>query len=69
MTQSTLLVRQLTTTVAKPLHRGSAALASLTPLQPTQPIAGRTPARRRRTPFPLEFRWPGLETLPSPGEF
>jgi hypothetical protein len=69
MTRSTFLLRQLTTTVAKPLHRRSARLASSAPLQATQPIARRTPARRRRAPFPLEFRWPGLETLPSLGAF
>jgi hypothetical protein len=69
MTRCTFLLRQLTTTVAKPLHRRSARLAFPTPLRATQPIAGRTPARRRRAPSPLEFLRPGLETLPFPGEF
>jgi hypothetical protein len=69
MTQCTFLLRQLTTTVAKPLHRGSARLTSPTPLWATLLIPPRTPPHRRRPPSPLQFRWPGLETLPSPGAF
>jgi hypothetical protein len=69
MTRYTFLLRQLTTTVAKPLHRGSARLASPVAVRAAQPIARCTPARRRRAPSPLEFRWPGLETLPSLGAF
>jgi hypothetical protein len=69
MTQCLFLFCQLTSTVAKPLRRGSARLTSPAPLWATLLIPPRTPARRRRRPSPLQFRWPGLETLPSPGAF
>jgi hypothetical protein len=69
MTQCLFLFGQLTTTVANPLRRGSARLTSSAPLRAPLLIPPPTPAQRRRRPSPLQFHWPGPETLPSPGAF
>jgi hypothetical protein len=69
MTRCTFLLRQLATTVAKLLRRGSARLTSPAPLRATLPVAPRIPARRRRSPSPLQLPCPRLETLPSLGAF
>ena len=69
MTRCKFSGRQLTTTVVKPLRRGSAHLTFPAPLRTTLPIPSRAPAHRRRPPFPLRFPSPGLARLSSLGAF
>jgi len=69
MTQRDFLFPQLTATVPRSLHRGSARGACPGSLHAPLPLAPPTPARARYPSSPLEFLCPGLETLPSPGEF
>ncbi len=69
MTRCTFPRRQLIATVAEPLQPRSARFTPLARPWATPPINAPTATHQRLPPSPLQFRWPGLETLSSPGEF